>query len=72
MEFEFKYSNISKGIWRYIVKMRKQKLPQFAEFFHYYFSCYITVSGGKHNNISLFKIVCNYQPTDEISLVKTL
>ena len=29
------------------------------------------MSGGKHN-ISLFKIVCNYQPTDEISLVKTL
>ena len=51
--------------------MRKQKLLQFAEFF-YYFSCYIKVSDGQHNNISLLKIDCNYQPTDEISLVKTL
>ena len=52
--------------------MRKQKLLKFAEFFYYYFSCYIKVSDRKHNNISLFKIDCNYQPTDEISLVKTL
>ena len=52
--------------------MRKQKLPQFAEFFYYYFSCHIKVSGGQHNNISLFKIDCNYQPTDEISLAETL
>ena len=52
--------------------MRKQKLPQFADFFYYYFSCYITLSDGQHNNISLFKIDCNYQPPNEISLVKTL
>ena len=30
------------------------------------------MSGGQHNNISLFKINCNYQPTDELYLVKTL
>ena len=46
VEFEFKHSNINKGISPYIVKMRKQKLPQFAEFF-YYFSCYIKVSDGQ-------------------------
>ena len=34
--------------------------------------CYLKVSDGQHNNISLFKTDCNYQPTDEISLVKTL
>ena len=70
VEFKFKYSNINKGIKYFIVKMRKQKLPQFAEFFYYYFSCYIKVLDEQHNNISLFKIDCNYQPTDEISLVK--
>ena len=32
-EFEFKHSNINKGILRYIVKMRKRKLPQFGQFF---------------------------------------
>ena len=52
--------------------MRKQKLPQFAECSYYYFSCYIKVLDRQHNNISLFKIDCNYQPTDEIYLVKTL
>ena len=51
--------------------MRKQKLSEFAEFFYYCFSCNIEVSDRQHN-ISLFKIDCNYQPTDEISLVKTL
>ena len=25
VEFEFKHSNTNKGIWRYIVKMKKQK-----------------------------------------------
>ena len=55
-----------------MVKMRKQKLPQFAEFFYYYFSCYIKVSDGQHNNISLFKIDSRYQSADEISLIKTL
>ena len=44
--------------------MRKQKLPQFDEFFYYYFSCYV--------KICYVKIDCNYQPTDEISLVRTL
>ena len=52
--------------------MRNQKQPQFAEFWCYYVSCYIKASDGQHNNISLFKIDYNYQPTDEISLVKTL
>ena len=50
----------------------KQKLPQFADFFYHYFSCYIKVLDRQHNDISLFKIDCNYQPTDEIPLVKTL
>ena len=50
----------------------KKKLPQFAEIFFFYFRCYIKVSDGQHNNISLFKIDCNYQPTHEIFLVKTL
>ena len=40
--------------------------------FFYYFSCYIKVSDGQHNNISLFKIDCIYQPTDENPLLKTL
>ena len=52
--------------------MRKQKLPQFSEFVYYYFRCYIKVSGGQHNNISLLKIDSNYQPADGISLIKTL
>ena len=30
------------------------------------------MSDEQHMNISLFKIDCNYQPIDEISLVKTL
>ena len=50
--------------------MRKQKLPQLADFFYYYFSYYIKVSDGQHSNIPLFKIDCTYQPTDEIYLVK--
>ena len=33
---------------------------------------YINVSDRQHNSIFWFKIDCNYQPTDEISLVKTL
>ena len=51
IEFKFKHSNINMGIWRYIVKMRKQKLPQFAEFFYYHFSCYIKVSDEQRNNL---------------------
>ena len=45
-------------------------MPQFAEFFYYYFSSYKKVSDGEHHNISLFKVDCNYQPADEISLLK--
>ena len=52
--------------------MRKQKLPQFAEIFYCYFSCYIKASDGQHNNISSLKTDCNYQPTYEISLIKAL
>ena len=52
--------------------MRKQNLPQIAEFFYYCFSCYIKVADEQRKGISLLKINCNYQPTDEISLVKTL
>ena len=52
--------------------MSRQKLQQFAEVSHYYISCYIKVSDEQNNNISLFKIDCSHQPTDEIALVKTL
>ena len=38
VEFEFKHSNTNKGIWRYIVKMKKQKAATICCIFLLFYS----------------------------------